>query len=114
MDGDGVKDIVTGKRFWAHGPTGDAEPNAAAVLYWFKLVRGADHTVAFIPYLIDDNSGIGTQVVAGDINGDGLPDVVVGNKKGTFVHLHTAKKVAKEEWEKAQPKPYTPTSAAAN
>src|ERR1044071_4961069 len=39
MDGDGLKDIVTGKRFWAHGSQGDAEPNAPAVLYWFKLVR---------------------------------------------------------------------------
>ena len=27
-DGDGLPDIVTGKRFWAHGPTGDAAPNA--------------------------------------------------------------------------------------
>lgn len=105
MDGDGLKDIVTGKRFWAHGPTGDAEPNAAAVLYWFKLVRGADKSVDFIPYQIDDNSGIGTQVVAGDINGDKKPDIVVGNKKGTFVFIHQAGKVSKEEWEKAQPKP---------
>ena len=22
------------------------------------------------------------------VNGEGLPDIVVGNKKGTFVHLH--------------------------
>lgn len=92
MDGDGLKDIVTGKRFWAHGPSGDAEPNAPAVLYWFQLVRGKDHSVDFIPHLIDDNSGIGTQVVAGNINGDKLPDIVVGNKKGTFVHLHETKK----------------------
>jgi len=104
MDGDGLKDIVTGKRFWAHGNRGDDEPNAAAVLYWFKLVRGADKSVDFVPYLIDDNSGIGTQVVAGDINGDGLPDVVVGNKRGTFVHLQQLKPVTKEEFEKAQPK----------
>ncbi|MBI3417839.1 MAG: VCBS repeat-containing protein [Verrucomicrobia bacterium] len=104
MDGDGLKDIVTGKRFWAHGPSGDAEPNAPAVLYWFKLVRGPNHTADFIPYLIDDNSGIGTQVVARDINGDKLPDIVVGNKKGTFVHLHETKKVSQAEWEKAQPK----------
>ncbi|HEY0456212.1 MAG TPA: VCBS repeat-containing protein [Verrucomicrobiae bacterium] len=107
MDGDGLKDIVTGKRFWAHGAGGDAEPNAPAVLYWFKLVRNKDKSVDWVPYLIDDNSGIGTQVVAGDLNRDKLPDIVVGNKKGTFVHIHSAKKVSRAEWEKAQPKPVT-------
>ena len=61
--------------------------------------------VDFVPHLIDDNSGVGTQVVAGDINGDGLPDVVVGNKKGAFIHLQQKKSVTREEWEKAQPKP---------
>jgi hypothetical protein len=112
MDGDGLKDIVTGKRFWAHGPAGDAEPGAPAVLYWFKLVRNADKSVDFVPYLIDNDSGIGTQVVVGDVNGDDLPDVVVGNKKGTFVHVHSAKKVTPQEWEKAQPKPFVQQSAA--
>ena len=29
VDGDGVMDLVTGKRRWAHGPSADAEPNAA-------------------------------------------------------------------------------------
>lgn len=105
MDGDGVKDIITGKRFWAHGPTGDAEPNAPAVLYWFKLVRGTGGAVDFVPHLIDNNSGIGTQVQAVDVNKDGLMDVVVGNKKGTFVHLQQTKAASSEEWEKAQPKP---------
>lgn len=105
VDGDGIKDIVTGKRFWAHGPSGDDEPNAPAVLYWFKTVRGADKSVDFVPYLVDDNSGVGTQVAVGDVNGDKLPDIIVGNKKGTFVFLHEAKKVSQEEWEKAQPKP---------
>src|SRR5207245_624475 len=95
MDGDGLKDIVTGKRFWAHGAHGDADPSSPAVIYWFKLVRGADKRVDFVPYLIDGDSGVGTQVVAGDINGDKLPDVVVGNKKGTFVHIHQTKKVSK-------------------
>ena len=54
-------DIVTGKRFWAHGPKGDAEPNAPAVLYWFELTRKGK-TIEYIPHQIDDNSGVGTQV----------------------------------------------------
>jgi hypothetical protein len=105
MDGDGLKDIVTGKRFWSHGRTGDPDRNDAAVLYWFRLVRGADKSVDYVPYQIDNQSGVGTQVVVGDINGDRLPDIVVGNKRGTFVHLHEKKAVTREEWEKAQPKP---------
>ncbi len=86
MNGDGLKDIVTGKRFWAHGPKGDAEPNAAAVLYWFELKREGGKA-SYVAHLIDGNSGVGTQVTAGDINGDKKPDVVVGNKRGVFVFL---------------------------
>jgi hypothetical protein len=87
MNGDGLKDIVTGKRFWSHGRTGDPDRNSAAVLYWFELVRKPGGAVDFVPHLIDDDSGVGTQVVATDINEDGRPDIVVGNKKGAFVHL---------------------------
>ncbi len=105
VDGDGLKDIVTGKRFWAHGNHGDAEPNAPAVLYWFQLVRNKDKSVSFVPHQIDNNSGVGTQVLAADIDGNKLPDVIVGNKKGVFVHLHEKKKVSRQEWEAAQPKP---------
>jgi len=86
MNGDGLLDVVTGKRFWAHGPKGDAEPDAPALLLWFELRRTAGK-VQFVPHVIHDNSGVGTQVTAVDLNGDRLPDVIVGNKKGTFVHL---------------------------
>ena len=103
MDGDGLKDIITGKRFWAHGPEGDVEPNAPAVLYWFKLVREGKNA-RFIPYQIDSDSGIGTQVMAGFISNQKYPDVVVGNKKGAFIFKHQAEAVSHSEWEKAQPK----------
>lgn len=92
IDGDGLKDIVTGKRFWAHGHKGpDPESDEPAVLYWFKLTRGKDGSVDFIPNLIDNDSGIGTQVVAGFVSNKKLPDIVVGNKKGLFIFEHSAR-----------------------
>ena len=60
LDGDGLKDLVTGKRKWAHGPTGDVEPGAPSVLYAFQLLRTKD-SVKFMPHVLDTNSGIGTQ-----------------------------------------------------
>jgi hypothetical protein len=102
IDGDGLKDIVTGKCFWAHGPTGDPDPGAPAVLYWFRLVHAPDGQVDWVPQLIDNDSGVGRQIGVSDANGDGRPDLIIGNKKGTFVFLHEARKVSREEWEKAQ------------
>jgi len=107
MDGDGTMDFVVGKRHWAHGAKGDPEPQAPPLLYWFRTVRTKEG-VDFVPYLVDNDSGVGTQVVVGDVNGDGLPDIVVGNKRGCFVFIHKTKKVGQEEWEKAQPKPFVP------
>jgi hypothetical protein len=84
INGDGLKDLVTGKRFWSHGKN---EPGSdkAAVLYWFEAKKAADGVITFTPHVIDDDSGIGTQFTVADINGDGLLDVIVANKKGVFV-----------------------------
>ncbi len=60
IDGDGLKDIVTGKTYWSHhrqSPMWDA----GAVVYWFKLVRG-DDGVDWIPYKADGEAGIGRQI----------------------------------------------------
>jgi FG-GAP-like repeat len=84
INGDGLKDLVTGKRFWSHGKN---EPGSdkPARLYWFEARRGSDGKVGFTPRQIDDNSGMGTQFVVADLNGDGLLDIVSANKKGVFV-----------------------------
>src|SRR5262249_22599567 len=84
INGDGYKDLVTGKRWWSHGR---AEPGSdkQAMLYWFEARRGGDGVTTFVPHVIDEDSGIGTQFVVADVNGDRLPDVVTSNKKGTFL-----------------------------
>ncbi|MBI3409633.1 MAG: VCBS repeat-containing protein [Planctomycetes bacterium] len=92
INGDGLKDLVTGRRWWAHGPKGDADPGDSAVLYWFEAKKNKDGSTEFIPHLIDDDSGMGTQFQVIDINGDGLPDVIVSNKKGVFVFIQVRTK----------------------
>ena len=89
LDGDGLKEIVTGKRHWAHGDKGDPEPNAAAVIYVFKLARGPGG-VTWTPHLVDDDSGVGCQFPIGDLDGDGRPDLAITNKKGVFVFRQKA------------------------
>ena len=84
MDGDGVQDIVTGKRRWAHGPKGDVEPGADPVLYWFQIKRDGKGGAHFTPHLVDNASGVGTQVTTADLNKDGKPDIIVANKMGVF------------------------------
>lgn len=90
MNGDGLPDLVTGERFWGHVPPGDPSFDDPAKLVWLELVRDATGA-RFVEHVIDDASGVGTQVTPGDVNGDGLVDVVVANKKGAFVFLHQAK-----------------------
>jgi len=84
MDGDGIKDIVTGKRYWAHNGH-DPDERGARVIYWYQTKRDGKGGVDFVPHLVDAESGVGVDVQVGDVNGDKLPDIVVGNKAGVFV-----------------------------
>jgi hypothetical protein len=85
MNADGRPDIVTGKRWWAHGPKGDPEPNAPPLLTWWETRHFGEGKGTLVPQVIDDQSGVGVMVQAKDINGDGVPDIAVGNKRGAFV-----------------------------
>jgi hypothetical protein len=88
MDGDGIPDLIVGKRLYSHLDSHlDPDPNGPAVLYWYRTVRNpkAEGGAEFVPELIHNRSGVGSQFVVTDLNGDGAPDVVVSDAKGTFI-----------------------------
>jgi len=88
MDGDGIPDFIVGKRYWSHNADYlDPDPFGAPVLYWYKTVRDpkAPGGARFEPELIDTGSGVGSTVLATDLNKDGSMDVVTGTKLGTFI-----------------------------
>ncbi len=84
MNADGLCDLVTGKRYFAHNgkDPGGHEP---AVLYWFELTRSENGRPRYIPHQIDDDSGVGTQFEVLDFDGDRKYDIVTSNKKGVHI-----------------------------
>jgi putative heme-binding domain-containing protein len=83
INGDGLPDFVTGKRWWSHNGHGPGA-DGPAVLYWYELQR-VDGKPEWTRHEIDTDSGVGTEFTVADINGDGLLDIATSNKKGTFV-----------------------------
>ncbi len=101
IDGDGLKDVVTGKTYYSHHQ-GSPMWDAGAVVYWFKLVRTTTG-VDWIPYKLDDQAGIGRQISVVDVNADALPDIVVGGMNGANVLLHRRTRTTQSDWLAAQP-----------
>lgn len=92
IDGDGLKDFVTGRRFWAHGPGGDDHPADPALLYWFQVRKDSAGVATLTPHQIDDDSGVGTQFACQDVDGDGHADVIISNKRGVTLFLQVRSK----------------------
>jgi hypothetical protein len=90
IDGDGQKDLVTGKRWYSHG-RGEPGHGWSAAVYYLKATKNADKWTSFFPVMIDDDCGVGTQFAVDDINGDKLPDIIVSNKKGVRVVVQERK-----------------------
>jgi hypothetical protein len=97
IDGDGIKDFVTGKRFWAHLDTYlDPDPHGPPVLYVYRTVRNpkAPGGAEFVPELVHNRSGIGSNAAVVDLNKDGAPEIIVSTKRGTFIFWNNWKKPA--------------------
>jgi len=88
VDGDGVPDIIVGKRYWSHEDDyHDPDPYGPPVLYWYRTVRNpkAPGGAEFVPELIHNRSGAGSELLAVDLNGDGAVDIVTATDRGTFI-----------------------------
>jgi hypothetical protein len=89
VDGDGVPDFIVGKRYWSHLDTYlDPDPYGQPVLYVYKTVRNpkAPGGAEFVPELIDSHTGVGSDVLAVDLNNDGATDIVTATRFGTFIY----------------------------
>jgi hypothetical protein len=87
LDGDGVPELVTGKRFWAHGPQGDSGAGDPALLVAYARTPPPSRDAGapgFARHLLDMDSGVGTDLAIADVDGDGTMDIAVSNKKGLF------------------------------
>ena len=94
IDGDGIPDFIVGKRYWSHLDVYfDPDPYSAPVLYWYRTVRNpkAPGGAEFVPELIHNRSGAGSDVTAVDLNNDGKTDVITSTDRGTFIFWNTGK-----------------------
>jgi hypothetical protein len=94
VDGDGVPDFIVGKRYWSHEDSyTDPDPYGPPVLYWYKTVRSKNSAggASFVPELINNRSGAGSQLLAVDLDNDGAIDIVTSTVRGTYIFWGTQK-----------------------
>ena len=88
VDGDGIPDFIVGKRYWSHQDDFfDPDPYGPPVLYCYRTVRNpnAPGGAEFVPELIHNRSGVGSDVLAVDLNKDGAIDIVSSTDRGTII-----------------------------
>ncbi len=84
LDDDGGPELITGKRYRAHG---DNDPGAADPigLYYFKW-NGQSFDKHIISYgVLGEGKGTGNYFEVIDLNDDGRKDIAVGGKDGLYV-----------------------------
>ncbi len=82
LDGDGNKELVTGKRYWAHNghDPGDNDPRC---IYYYTYDIKAN---TWKRHVIEEggNAGFGLMPEIGDIDGDGDMDILCPGKSGLY------------------------------
>jgi len=81
LDGDGQEELVTGKRVRAHSGS-DKGGKEEGVMYYYTWSK---ETKTFQRYPIGVFIGTGLHIKHADLNKNGLQDIVVSGKSGTFI-----------------------------
>ena len=92
IDQDGIMDYIVGKRYFTHlDNLNDPDAYGPAVIYWYRTVRNknAPGGAQFVPELIHNRSGAGSQITATDLNKDGAVDLITSTNRGTFIFWNT-------------------------
>ncbi len=81
LDGDGVPELITGKRFMAHNGA-DPDGYGSLGVYYFRLQR--EPNPVWTKHVITFNEGVGAglNIVAVDLTGSGRLDIVTTGKYG--------------------------------
>jgi len=94
INGDGIPDFIVGKRFFSHVDTYlDPDPFSAPVLYVYRTVRDphAPGGAYFVPELVHNRSGSGSDILAVDLDKDGAVDIISSTDRGAFIFWNNKK-----------------------
>jgi hypothetical protein len=99
IDGDGQPELITGKRYRGHNGH-DAGSYDPLVVYYYKINRKTGEFTRY-PISVNGTAGVGTQIIAEDLDGDGDIDLATAGKTGVhFFENLTINNVPKEQREK--------------
>jgi putative membrane-bound dehydrogenase-like protein len=81
LDGNGVKEVLTGKRKYAHTTDPGAEDKMVIFIYSFNPA-----TKTFTREVVHEGDGLGLAPAVADIDGDGDLDIVAPGKSGLYLY----------------------------
>jgi hypothetical protein len=87
LNGDGRKDILTGKRYMAHNGKDPGEREPLGVYWYEQITDPATKRIEWVRHTVDygGRAGGGMQIPVADIDGDGDLDFAVAGKSGVFL-----------------------------